>query len=79
MLSDGRRRWQVCSHWSPQLTWRAFICCVVVSTFHNFLISQSDGLLHEPGAFVFGLLASDEALKEHYDFSISSRSFLWLV
>ena len=47
---------EVSTHWSTQLTWRAFVCAVIVSTSANFMIRNSDGNLHDPSSgFVIGL------------------------
>ena len=51
---------EVCSHWSARLTWRAFVCAVTVSTSARFLISYSNGVLHDPSnGFVLGLASGE--------------------
>jgi len=64
---------EVCSHWSAQLTWRAFMCGVVVSVTANALIASSDGELHG-GGFVLGG-AGDNLLHV----TLHQTDFLWFV
>ena len=58
---------EVCSHWSARLTWRAFVCAVVVSVTGRYIVTYSFGLLHDPSeGFVIGLSQGE---------SVSSANF----
>ena len=51
---------EVCSYWSPKMTWRSFVCAVIVSTTARFLIHHSNHYLHDPSyGFVIGLNAGE--------------------
>ena len=44
---------EVCSHWSSSMTWRSFVCAVVVACSSQFFLDLVPGLGH--GSFVLGL------------------------
>ena len=62
---------EVCSHWSAVLTWRSFVCAVVVSLTFELLVELADGQL----ARGFGIYYDTSASYELFD----AAAFFWVI